>query len=467
MAIQIRSTKDVKFQGLFLLIHGRSGAGKTSLARTIPQEDHGKTLVISAEAGLLPLRNIAMDMVEINTFEEMTEVFKLLKGESKYNWCVIDSLTEVAEKCLIGESQKGGRQIKPGWDEYYWFTQRVEKMIKSFRDLRGVHVVMTALSSPDTEDEKGKLMPVIPARKLRSVLAQYFDEVLYLNVDRNGKRSFITDCSDIIEAKDRSGSLGNPELPDLSVIVSKILKAEPNGGTEFRSEAADMGGDSEEAKNGNGDIRMADAGQICELKNIAIASGMDENAWLKTLSSIIGRPVSVITELSYAEAVKIISLGVKVRNGKPKPKPQAQSEEKSDFEKAKGRAFAVAEELCIPDHVMHDQVCAMFDVKSRGEIQDAAQWHKYREAIEKRFNTWQEKIGPETGDMMDAMRAIEPPKKRHAVWQRFYEHMSAKRLVVWDINELHFQSWVDVLDNSIVEIEAEAEQEGEGDADKE
>lgn len=236
MAIEFKSTRDVRSQGLFVLVHGRSGVGKTSLAKTIPGDE--KILIISAEGGLLPLRGLEIDVYEIKTFADVDTIMAFLAKDTQYQWVFVDSLTEIAEKCLEAEARKGGELRKPGWDEYYWFTMKMEQFIKQLRDLRGLHVVLTALSAVDTEDERGKLMPVIPARKLRSLLSQFFDEVLYMDVDRDGKRSFITDCAPTLEAKDRSGSLANPEEPSLSVIVQKIyggqaLEREPTPDKEL------------------------------------------------------------------------------------------------------------------------------------------------------------------------------------------------------------------------------------------
>ena len=220
MELKIGSTKDVVGDGLFILVHGRSGAGKTSLAKTIPTDQ--KVLVVSAEGGCLPLKDLDLDMVTINRFEDMDEVLKLLEGDVEYQWIFVDSLTEIGDQCLKAESRVNGRMIKPNWDSYYWFGAKMEEMIRKFRDLCGLHVVLTALSGFDSEFDDGKLMPVIPAQKFRAKLSQYFDEVLYLSVDREGKRLFVTDCNPRVEAKDRSGDLDNPEVPDLSVIVNKI-----------------------------------------------------------------------------------------------------------------------------------------------------------------------------------------------------------------------------------------------------
>lgn len=219
--MEIKKTRDVVSQGLFTLIHGQPGAGKTSLVKTIPDVENN-TLVISAEGGTLPLRDMDVDMFEIVKYSDMDKVLDFLSADTVYKWVVIDSLTEIADQCLEAESHRGGRMIKPGWDEYFWFNAKMEDLIRRLRDMRGLHVVLTCLSAFDIDDQRGKLAPIIPGRKLRAKLPQYFDLVLYLNVTTDGERQFITDCNPNCEAKDRSGVLDNPEVPDLGVIVQKI-----------------------------------------------------------------------------------------------------------------------------------------------------------------------------------------------------------------------------------------------------
>jgi phage nucleotide-binding protein len=219
--LDIKSTKSVVDQGLFVLVHGRLGSGKTSLVKTIPDVE-SNTLVISAESGTLPLRGLDIDMVEIAKYSDVDKVMEFLAEDTAYKWVVVDSLTEIGDKCLDAEARRGGMINKPGWDEYWWYNAKLTDLVRRLRDMRGLHVVLTCLSGWDVEDGRGKLVPEIPAKQLKAKLGQFFDEVLFLNVTNDGQREFITDCNPHVEAKDRSGALGNPEKADLRVIVQKI-----------------------------------------------------------------------------------------------------------------------------------------------------------------------------------------------------------------------------------------------------
>ena len=67
--------KLVQNQGAKVLVYGMAGAGKTSLAKTAP----GKVLVISAEAGLLSIKDATnVDAIEVKEASELMQLYDLL-----------------------------------------------------------------------------------------------------------------------------------------------------------------------------------------------------------------------------------------------------------------------------------------------------------------------------------------------------------------------------------------------------
>ena len=74
MALKIKSVRDsVENNGIKFCVYGAAGAGKTSLIRTIP----GKTLILSAESGLLSIADVDADVAETVSYTHLTLPTKL------------------------------------------------------------------------------------------------------------------------------------------------------------------------------------------------------------------------------------------------------------------------------------------------------------------------------------------------------------------------------------------------------
>lgn len=214
-------------QGLKILVHGFAGAGKTRLCATTG--DLERTLIISAEAGLLSLRQIAIPTVTVRSLADLQGIYRWLAGERPgYQWLCLDSLSEIAEVVLAAEkaATRDPRQA------YGALQDRMLALVKSFRDLPGYHVVMTCKSERVKDDATGALLtvPLLPGQKLAQHLPYLFDEVLYLRVfqevDPDGQpiisRALQTQRDAQTEAKDRSGALALFEPPDLARLYARI-----------------------------------------------------------------------------------------------------------------------------------------------------------------------------------------------------------------------------------------------------
>lgn len=213
------------------LIIGQSGIGKTSLLRTIPADE--PVCVISAESGLLCVRDlVASGQVrgfEVNTFADLGEVYTYLQGEGKaiFKWIFIDSLTEIAARCV--EAMKAKYPSKTDsfslWGE---FTDRMTQLVKAYRDMPNYNVIFTALDSVEKDDnQKRYIGPNIQGRSLKELVASWFDEVFYMvslpDAEGKERRAFITQPWTCYPGKDRSGKLALVETPDLGAIKTKIL----------------------------------------------------------------------------------------------------------------------------------------------------------------------------------------------------------------------------------------------------
>lgn len=217
--IKIQSSRDLARQnGVKAVIYGRSGVGKTTLVTTAPHP-----LFISAEAGLLSIRNHDIPVVEITTLAEMQELFTFVStsAEAKDYWTLyLDSLSEIAEVVLANEMRKSKdpRQIYPA------LLSETVNMIRSFRDIPQKHVVMVAKEEKSSNGIHG---PSLPGSKLGNAIPYLFDEVLRLGIGQTPEGEsyrFIQTGPDLLyDAKDRSGILDMYEKPNLTEIFNKII----------------------------------------------------------------------------------------------------------------------------------------------------------------------------------------------------------------------------------------------------
>lgn len=239
MALNFTTAQDAsQMSGVKVLVYGGAGAGKTVLMATAPNP-----LLISAESGALSLRQqnlerlfgvgnphicYNMPMIEIKTVEDLQDA---------YNWCAtnpqaqgfqticMDSISEIAEVVL----NNAKRQVKDPRQAYGELIEKMESVIRLFRDLPNKNVVISAKMEPSKDELTGvvKYGPSMPGAKLAVKLPYFFDEVFRLGIGQTPqgeKYRFLQTQPDLqFEAKDRSGALAPVETPILSAVFAKIL----------------------------------------------------------------------------------------------------------------------------------------------------------------------------------------------------------------------------------------------------
>lgn len=220
--MQIKKLEDcLKKQGIKCVVYGGTGAGKTSLIRTLK----GNVLILSAEAGLLSLAGLDADVVEIDSIQTLRNVHAALaKGGHGYDWVCLDSLSEIAEVVLADEKEKS----KDPRQAYGSLIDTMLGVCRAFRDLP-VNVYMCAKEERYKDEATGRVMYALsmPGSKLGNQIPYLFDEVLRLVVGKNRETGAVerwiqTAPEPTSDAKDRSGKLAQFEPPDLAHVVAKI-----------------------------------------------------------------------------------------------------------------------------------------------------------------------------------------------------------------------------------------------------
>lgn len=223
MAINLKRTGTLSSNGVKLLVYGAAGAGKTSLIRTLPDP-----IVFSAEGGLLSIQDADLPYIEVNSMDALKEAYEWVSSSAEaaaFQSVALDSISEVAEVVLAYELKRN----KDGRAAYGELSAVMQELIRSFRDLPGKHVYMSA-KLEKSQDEMGKMLynPGMPGKSLTQGLPYFFDEVLALRVEKDAdgvtQRALMCDSDGVWLAKDRSGKLDAWEAPDLGAIIGKMAQ---------------------------------------------------------------------------------------------------------------------------------------------------------------------------------------------------------------------------------------------------
>jgi len=181
---------------------------------------------LSAEGGLLSIADADVPYIEISSMDDLREAYVWLRDSAEakaFQSVALDSISEVAEVVLNAEK----KSTKDGRAAYGEMNSTMTELIRSFRDLPGLHVYMSA-KLEKLQDEMGKVMygPSMPGKTLSQSLPYFFDEVLALRVEKDSEgqsqRALMCDSDGAWLAKDRSGKLAAWEAPDLGEIIAKI-----------------------------------------------------------------------------------------------------------------------------------------------------------------------------------------------------------------------------------------------------
>ena len=218
----LKSTRGAGVDRIKAIVYGPAGVGKTYLASTTP--DPERTLIVSAEAGLLTLTGFDLKTVEVSSLEEFRAVIQDIgSGQHPFTWLIIDSLSEICEVCLSHELEVA-RDPRKAFGE---LAKRIVALARELRDLP-LHVIMTAKLDRDTSGVDAFMSPGLPGRKLTMDLPHYVDFILPLRSfqddEGNVRRALQTQPADGYVAKSR---VPFPEVyipAALSYLHNEIIK---------------------------------------------------------------------------------------------------------------------------------------------------------------------------------------------------------------------------------------------------
>lgn len=221
--VTLKSTLDATNDGMKILAHGPSGAGKTALCATTG----APTIIISAESGLLSLRHVDIPVIEVKTLDQLYEAYTYVAQDPQgqaFEWVCLDSISEIAE-VVLNAAKKTAKDPRQA---YGALAEQMTDLLRAFRDLPARNVYFSCKQERVKDEQTGSLLyfPSMPGNMLKQGISYFFDEVFALRVEQDdeGKpvRWLQTSRDYNYEAKDRSGALDMFEPANLAAIAAKI-----------------------------------------------------------------------------------------------------------------------------------------------------------------------------------------------------------------------------------------------------
>lgn len=227
-----------------MLVWGLPFTGKTSLAKTLP----GRTLILSFESGVSPLRNSKnIDVIEVQlddagkklqdgvVLEKLNKVYEDLQKKEftdKYDNIFIDTLSEISSliELKVKKEFPDARHAMPMWGAY---KDQMIRIIKMFRDISYYNVVFNcnAVKFFDKDNNQDKISIKIKG-SLRDQIKEYFDEIFYYHHDTKIDKRILIAKSDSLLVKNRYGGLEKENEADLGKIIDLLLKTKKEGKVE-------------------------------------------------------------------------------------------------------------------------------------------------------------------------------------------------------------------------------------------
>jgi hypothetical protein len=206
----IHSTSDLSLDYAKVVLYGPPGSGKTTMASTFPD-----VLFLSAESGLLSVRDKAIDIWEITAWEDLEEAFGYLRANGhKYKSVVIDSLTEVQKKLnehIVKKFPGKRRDYEDlmSMSDWGYSMDRLRRMCRAFRDLP-MNVVFIALEVAEITEEETFIKPALSGKTLSDELMGWVDAVVYCAGPQKDEDGNVHYLGQIVPGKGRRAKVRVP-----------------------------------------------------------------------------------------------------------------------------------------------------------------------------------------------------------------------------------------------------------------
>jgi len=221
----IKSTKDLAMDTAKVVLYGPPGSGKTTAASTWP-----KPLFLSAEGGLLSIRDRNVDVWEINTWEDLEAAFDFLrKGGHGYQSVVLDSLTEMQKK-LADYVVRKFPAVKRAYidlsseSDWGYIIDRSRKLCRAFRDLP-LNVVFITLSQDVEVDGDNVTRPAMNGKTLPDELCGWVDAVVYCGGPTKAEDGTVQYRGQTVAAKGRRAKIRVPAGQGVPAVIPLTFDA--------------------------------------------------------------------------------------------------------------------------------------------------------------------------------------------------------------------------------------------------